>query len=140
LFKSHTLRHFLTYPNYAGALFTLKTNDAIANSGVTQVFVMARTLVINKQIKTNPLKVCIADRQQVTSMHMCDIYILDDLPFPLMGHIIPELTIASLFGIHVLTKVGCKVTFSKRTCVITYNGKLFKPAVKTPLSIYGPCP
>jgi hypothetical protein len=41
-----------------------------------------------------------------------------------MGHIIPELSIASLFGIHILTKVGCKDIFSKSTCVVKYNGNI----------------
>jgi hypothetical protein len=121
-YKSCVLCCFLTSPNYAGASFTLNTNDAIANSGVTQVFVMAVTPLINKWITTNPLKVSLADRLTLT--HMCNIYI-DGLPFPLTGHIIPEVTIASLFGIHVLTNIGCKVTFSKHTVVITFNRKLF---------------
>jgi hypothetical protein len=29
--------------------------------------------------------------------------------------------IASLFGIRILTEVGCKVTFTKTTCVVKYN-------------------
>ncbi len=62
---------------------------------------------------------------------MCDIYI-DSLPFPLMGHIIPELIIASLFGISVLTKVRCKVTSSKCMVVITYNGKVILTGGKDP--------
>jgi hypothetical protein len=96
---------------------------------------MAVTPVINKQIMTNPLKVSLADGWQVTSMHMWDIYI-DGLPFPIMGHIIPELTIASLFGIRVLTDVGCKVTFSKHSVVVTHNGKVIYPVEKTPQPIY----
>jgi hypothetical protein len=76
--------------------------------------------VINKRITANSLKVSLADRWQVTSTHMCNIYI-EGLLFPLMGHIIPELTIVSPFGICVLTNVGCKVTFSKHLAVVTYN-------------------
>ncbi len=128
-FKSCSLQLFS--PDYAGASFTLKTNDAIADLGATQVFFMAGTPVINKRITTNPLKVSQADRRQVMSMHMCDIYI-DNLPFPLTGHIIPELTIASLFGIHMFTNIGCKVTFSKHTVVVTYNGKVILTGSKDP--------
>jgi hypothetical protein len=91
LFKSLALRHFPTSRNYACASFTLKTNDPIYHSRATQVFVMAGTPVINKRITTNPLKVSLADGQQVTSTHMRD-KCLNGLPFPIMGHIIPELS------------------------------------------------
>jgi hypothetical protein len=93
---------------------------------------MARTPAIDKWITKHPLKVSLADGGQVTLVHMCNIHI-DGLPSPLMGHIIPELAITSLFGIRVLTKVlGCKVTFSKQTCVITYNGKNILTGGKDP--------
>ncbi len=54
---------------------------------------------------------------------MCNIHI-EGLPFPLTGHIIPDLSIATLLGIHVLTEVGCEVTFTKTTCVVKYNGNI----------------
>jgi hypothetical protein len=81
LVKSCALQHFLTSLDYADAWFTLKTICAIANLGATQVFVMAGTLVINKRIMTNPLKVSLAEGRQVMLMHMHNIYI-DGLPFP----------------------------------------------------------
>jgi hypothetical protein len=51
---------------------------------------------------------------------MCDIDI-DGLPFALTGHIILDLSIASLFGIRVLTEAGCAVTFTKNECIVKYN-------------------
>jgi hypothetical protein len=51
---------------------------------------------------------------------MCDIKI-DGLPITLMGHIIPDLLIASLFGIRVLTEAGCEVTFDRFKCIVGYN-------------------
>ncbi len=44
-----------------------------------------------------PLNVSLVDGCQVMSTHMCDIHIMG-LPFVLTGHIIPDLSIASLFG------------------------------------------
>jgi hypothetical protein len=66
---------------------------------------------------TQPLKVSLADGWQVMSTHMCDIHI-KGLPVVLTGHIIPDLSITSLFGIRVLTKAGCKVTFTRNKCII----------------------
>jgi hypothetical protein len=57
----------------AGAAFCLTTDNAIADSGATQIFVMDGTPVINKQVTARPLKVSLADGCQVVSTHMCDI-------------------------------------------------------------------
>ncbi len=56
---------------------------------------MDGTPVINKRVSTRPLKVSLADGREVVSTHMCDIHI-DGLPLVLTGHIIPDLSIASL--------------------------------------------
>jgi hypothetical protein len=66
---------------------------------------MEGTNMINKQCTTYPLKVALAYGRQVMSTHMCNIKI-DSLLFALTGHIIPNLSIALLFGIWVLTEVG----------------------------------
>ena len=55
------------------------------------------------------------------STHICDVYI-PGLPIVLTGHIIPDLSIASLFGIRVLTEVGCTGTFDIDKCVVNFNG------------------
>ncbi len=65
---------------------------------------MDGTPVINKRVTMNPLKVLLADSRQVLLTHMCNISI-DGHPVTSMGHIIPELSIASLFGIHMLTNL-----------------------------------
>jgi hypothetical protein len=49
-----------------------------------------------------------------------------------MGHIIPNLSIASLFGIRILTEAGCDVTFTKGDCIVTYNGKIILHGEKDP--------
>ncbi len=53
--------------------------------------------------------------------HLCDVNI-PGLPNTLMGHIIPDLSIALMFGICVLTDVGCTVVFDKDICVIYFKG------------------
>jgi hypothetical protein len=101
-------------------MLPLKTGNAIADAGAMQIFVMEGTPVINKRPTTNPLTVLLEDDRQVSLTHMCNIHI-KGLPFLLTGHIIPDLSIASLFGICILTEVGCEVTFTKTTCVVKYN-------------------
>jgi hypothetical protein len=83
-------------------MLALRTGNVIADSGATQIFVMEGIPVINKRVTTNPLTVSLVDDHQVLLTHMCDIHI-KGLPFPLTGHIILDRSIASLFGIRVLT-------------------------------------
>jgi hypothetical protein len=116
---------------FAGGTFHLPTKHAIADSGATQIFVMDGTPMINKRPTTNPLRVALADGCQVMSTHMCDIKI-EGLPVTLTGHIIPNLSIASVFGIRVLTEAGCNVTFTKGDCVVKYNGNIILQGEKDP--------
>ena len=62
---------------------------------------------------------------------MCDI-IIAGLPTTLTGHIIPDLSIALLFGIQVLTEAGCDITFTKGDCIIKYNGNIILKGKKDP--------
>jgi hypothetical protein len=62
---------------------------------------------------------------------MCNIQI-DGLPVTLMGHIIPDLSIALLFGIRIMTEAGCDVTFTKGDCIVMYNGKIILRGEKDP--------
>jgi hypothetical protein len=110
---------------------TIASNVAIADSGATQIFVMDGTPVHNKQKTTCPLKIALADGRRVMSTHMCDI-IIPGLPTTLVGHIVPELSIPSLFGICVLTEAGCTVKFDIEKCVVKYNGKIILIGMKNP--------
>jgi hypothetical protein len=58
---------------------------------------MEGTPIVNKQVTMRPLKVTLANGRKVMPTPMCDIAI-DGLPFVLMGHIIPNPSIVSLFG------------------------------------------
>jgi hypothetical protein len=90
---------------------------------------MEGTPVRNKRQTTCPLNVTLANGRRVTSTHMCDI-IIPGLPTTLIGHIVPKLSIASLFGIRVLTEVGCTVKFDDKKCVVRYNGKIILIGMK----------
>ncbi len=97
----------------AYAAINIAPNEAIADSGATQIFIMEGTPVLNKQKPMCPLKVALANGCWVLSTHMCDI-VIPGLPLTLMGHNIPELSIASLFGIRVLMEVGLPVKFDNK--------------------------
>jgi hypothetical protein len=116
---------------WAYAAMTIASTEAIADLGATQIFVMDGIPVHNKQKTTCPLKVSLANGRRVTSTHMCDI-IIPGLPTTLVGHIIPELSIASLFGIRVLTAAGCTVKFDNEKCVVKYNGNIILTGMKDP--------
>jgi hypothetical protein len=57
------------------AAFCLTTDDAIADSGATQIFAMDGTPVINKRVTMRLLKVSLANGHQMVSTHMCHIHI-----------------------------------------------------------------
>ena len=70
---------------------------------------------------------------QIKSTHICDIIILG-LPTVLTGQIMPDMTTASLFGIHILCKVRCKVLFDDDKCQVIYNSKVILTGYKDPIS------
>ncbi len=131
LYESHAPAHILTQSDFSGATFCLNIKDAIAESGTTQIFILEGTPVINEWKMTQPLKVALANGRQG------NIYI-DGFPTVLMGHIIPNLSIASLFGIRALTDAGCKVTFDRERCTVQYNSNIFLSGGKIWLQVYGP--
>jgi hypothetical protein len=129
-YKALAIKHIIKN-EIAGGAFRLTTDNAITDLGDTQIFVMDGTPVVNKRPMTRPLKFLLVDGRQVMSTHLCDIRI-NGLPVVLTGHIIPDLSIALLFGIRVLTEAGCKVTFTHDECVIRYNNKIILWGEKDP--------
>jgi hypothetical protein len=122
-----------SYPAMALAAMESPTRDAIVDSWATQIFVMEGMPVKNKRRTTCPLKVTLADGQQVWTTHMCDINIpIPGLPYTLTDHINPDLSMASLFGILILTVVGCTVTFDNDKCFVTFNGNKILRDYKDP--------
>ncbi len=129
-YKAWAIDH-IVQTEIAGAALRLTTNNAIADSGATQIFVMEGTPIVNKHPTTCPLKVSLTDSCQVMLTHMCDIHI-DGLSIDLTGHITPDLSIALLFGIQVKTEAGCEVTFTQQECIICYNDRIILRGKKDP--------
>jgi hypothetical protein len=117
-------------PQYLNAI-TIATNLAIADRGATSIFVMDGVDVENKWLATKPLTLNLPDGRKIKSMHVCDIHI-SGLPITLMGHIIPDLKIALLIGIHPLCKVGGKVIFDNEKCDVVYEGRVILRGCKDP--------
>jgi hypothetical protein len=101
----------------------IDVSHGIAGTGATLVFVQDGVPVVNKQPAKNPLTFNLPDRQQVQSTHTCNV-VVPGLPSPLVGHIIPNLAIASLFGIRPLCNAGCVVVFHIDRVKVWYNRKL----------------
>ena len=80
---------------------TIATNEAIADTGATSIFIMEGVDVENKRVAKKPLIINLPDGRKVKSTHECDINI-PGLPFMLTGHIVPMLAVASLIGIRPL--------------------------------------
>jgi hypothetical protein len=110
---------------------TIATNEAIADTGATSIFVMEGADVKNKRPALKPLTINLPDGRQIKLTHICDIDIPGQ-PTTLTGHIVPLLAIASLFGIRVLCKAGCKVVFDDDKCDVMYQGKLILRGYKDP--------
>jgi hypothetical protein len=117
-------------PQYLNAL-TIAASQAIADTEATSIFVLAGVDVKNKRPATKPLTINLPDGRHVKLMHICDINI-PGLPTMLMGHIVPNLSIASLFGIRVLCKAGCKVVFDNDKCDVYVKDKLILRGYKDP--------
>ena len=64
-------------------------------------------------------------------MHICD-YEIPGLPMLLEAHIVPDLTVASHIGIHVLCKAGCVEIFTDKMCSVMYGGKVILRGYKDP--------
>ena len=102
---------------------TIATSELIADTGATSIFIMEGVGVKNKRPAIKPLTINLPDGRQIKLTHICDIDI-PGLSKTLTGHIVPDLAIASLFGIRVLCKAGCKVVFDDDKCDVFYQGKL----------------
>ena len=102
---------------------TIATSNAIADTGATSIFIMKGTPIKNLRKANNPITISLPDGSKVTSTHICDITI-PGLPTVLTGHIVPGITMASLIGIRILCKAGCKVVFDDEKCEVFYNNNI----------------
>ena len=104
---------------------------AIADTGATSIFIMKGTPVKNLRKSNNPITISLPDGSKVTSTHICDITI-PGLPTVLTGHIVPGITMASLIGIRILCKAGCKVVFDDEKCEVIYKNNIILRGYKDP--------
>ena len=101
----------------------IKDLHGIADTGATSVFIKEGVPVDYKQPATNPLTVNLPNGCRLKSTHTCNV-VVPGLPHPLLGHIVLNLAIPSLFGIHPLCNAGCIVVFDKDKCIVWYDGKI----------------
>ena len=97
--------------------------EGIADTGATSIFVQQGIPVPNLKVAVRLLTVNLPDGKQVCSTHTCDV-IVPGLPQPLVGHVIPDLAMASLFGIRPLCNAGCIVVFHNDCVEVRYKGKI----------------
>ena len=88
---------------------------AIADIGATSFFLTKGAPCQNKQQAVNPITVKLPNGCKIKSMHICDI-IIPGLPTALTGHIMPDMTTASLLAFAFYTKRDAK-SFSTTTSV-----------------------
>jgi hypothetical protein len=105
--------------------------QAIADTGAISIFITEGTPIKNIWPAMKQLMINLPDRSQVKPTHLCGITI-PGLPIVLTRHIVPRLLIASLIGICVLCKAGCKVVFTKNYCNVIYNNKVILQGTKDP--------
>ncbi len=118
---------------------TIATNQAIADTGATSIFIMEGADVANKCIAVKLLTINLPDGTQIQSTHVCDIQIRG-LPTILMGHIVPLLSVTSLIGIRLLCKAGCTVVFDDKKCDVMYNSMVILRGFKDPSTDLWPLP
>ena len=112
---------------------TISPALAVADMGTTSFFLTKGAPSSNKRIATNPISVTLPDGCTIMSMHICNLKILG-LPTVLTGHILPDMTTASLFGIRILCKAGCTVVFKNDKCQVIFNKKGILTDYKNPTS------
>ncbi len=104
---------------------------AVANTRATLVFVLKGTPMRNVWPATNPVTISLPNGKVFRLTHVCD-FKLPGLPTIVEGHILPDLTVALLVGIHILCKAGCIVIFTKTACYVMYGGNVIITGHKDP--------
>jgi len=88
---------------------SIPITHAVADTGATSIMIMKKTPNMkNVRLATQPLTINLPDGTMVKSTHKCDLEI-PGLSYVLEGHIVPDLTVASLVEIRILCKLGCTV-------------------------------
>jgi hypothetical protein len=96
---------------------------AVADTCAMSIFVMAGAPANNIRMATKPIHISLSDGKKIISTHICDVDI-PGLPHILIGHIVPEMKMASLLGICILCKAGCKVIFDEKSVKLIIKATL----------------
>jgi len=86
----------------------------------------------NIQAKHNPLTVNMPIGATTTSSHACELDILGLPKSTCKGHIVPDLTHASVLGVQTLCNAGCKVVLDDDEYRVYYNRKIVLRGFKGP--------
>ena len=108
---------------------TIPITQAVADTEAMSVMVMKGTPMENVCPAITPLNFHLPDSTMVKSTHVCNLEI-PGLPYVLEGHIVPDLTVASLIGIQILCKMGCIVVFTDTACYVRYKGNVILTGYK----------
>jgi hypothetical protein len=106
---------------------------AVADTGATSIFVMAGVPTDIIRVAKKPIHISLPDGKKILLTHICDVDILG-LPHKLIGHIVPDMKMASLLGICILCKAGCKVIFDDEKCRVNFKGDRILTGYKDPTS------
>ncbi len=111
---------------------SIPITHAVADTGAASMMIMKKTPNMkNVCLATQPLTINLPDGTMVKSTHICNLEI-PGLPHVLEGHIVPDLTVASLVGIRILCKLGCTVVFKDTACYVFYQEMLILTGYKDP--------
>ncbi len=106
---------------------------AVADTGATSIFLMAGAPADNICMAMKPIHISLPNGKKIVLTHICDVDI-PGLPHKLIGHIVPDMKMASLLGIHILCKAGCKVIFDDEKCRVNFKGETILTGYKDPTS------
>ena len=95
---------------------------AVADTGATSIFIMAGAPADNIRMAMKPIHISLPNGKKIVSTHICDIDI-PGLPHKLIGHIVPDMKMASLLGIRILCKAVCEVIFDDEKCRVNFKAK-----------------
>jgi hypothetical protein len=110
---------------------TIASLHAITDKGATSIFIMGGVDVVNKHRTSKPLTINLPEGKQVRSTHVWDIAI-PGLPIISTGQIVPDVALALLIGICLLSKTGCCVIFNNHKCEVECNGNVVLRGYKDP--------
>ncbi len=128
---SNTSDNAGSVPQHALGMLVEPSLTVANTTGTTSFFLTKGAPCQNKRLAVNPVSVTLPDGQKIMSTHVCNI-IIPGLPTVLTGHIMPDMTTASFFGIRVLCKA--QVLFDNDKCQVIYKGKLILTGYKDPVS------